>query len=70
MVGVHASARVRPSFPRTRSMIGGSVTWKPVAKMIVSTSWRTPSTPTTPVGSTRWTFSVTTSTLLRASDAQ
>ncbi len=50
MVPLYASAlpcqtsvRLRPSTPRTRSPIGMSVTWKPVPKMIASTSRSVPS---------------------------
>ena len=42
---------------------GMSVTWNPVAKIIVSTSCRTPSAPTTPSGRTSVTALGTTSTL-------
>ncbi len=42
----HTSASVLPSVPTTRSAIGMSVTWKPVPKMIASTSAVLPSAAT------------------------
>ena len=47
-----ARASERPSRPRTRSAIGMSVTWKPVPKMIVSTSCSVPSPVTIECGRT------------------
>ena len=62
MLPFQASARVRPSRPVTRSAIGTSVTWKPVPKMIVSTSRSVPSSATTECGRTSVRPPVTTST--------
>lgn len=58
----HVSARVRPSLPRSRPASGMSVTWKPVPKMIVSTSRSAPSRETTERSRTSATPSVITST--------
>ena len=55
-------AAVAPADPVA---IGMSVTWKPVPKMIVSTSCSTPSAVTTPSGRISAMPSVTTSTLAR-----
>ena len=41
-----ASASVTPPRPRTSCAVGGSVTWKPVPRMIVSTSRELPSAST------------------------
>ena len=62
-----ASASERPSRPRTRSAAGMSVTWKPVPKMIVSTSRSVPSAVTIERGRTSRMASVTTSTFSRPS---
>jgi hypothetical protein len=67
IVGCHTSARLRPSRPRIRPLIGGSVTWNPVPKMITSAACSTPSAVTTACGRTSWIDSVTTSTLDRVS---
>ena len=52
MLPFQVSVSVRPSRPVTRSAIGTSVTWKPVPKMIVSTSRSLPSSATTERGRT------------------
>ena len=62
MLPFQVSASVLPSLPRTRSAIGMSVTWKPVPKMIVSTSRSVPSSATTECGRISVTPPVTTST--------
>ena len=62
MLPSQVSARVRPSRPRTTSAAGGSVTWKPVPKMIVSTSRSVPSAVTIACGRTSAMPSVTSST--------
>jgi hypothetical protein len=58
----HASARVRPSRPRTRSATGGSVAWNPVPKMMVSAGCSTPSSVRMPWGRTSRMAAVTSST--------
>jgi hypothetical protein len=57
------SARVRPSRPRTRPEIGGSVTRKPVPKMMVSAGCSTPSSVRMPWARTSPIRAVTSSTL-------
>ena len=63
----HTSASERPSRPRTRSAAGMSVTWKPVPKMMVSTSRSVPSALTIERSRTSRMASVTTSTFSRPS---
>jgi hypothetical protein len=63
MLPFHVSASVRPSRPWIRFAIGTSVTWKPVPKMIVSTSRSVPSPATTESGLISLTPPVITSTL-------
>ena len=58
----HMSAISSPSRPRMIRAKGASVTWKPVANTIVSTSCSTPSRLTMPLGTTSAMPSVTTST--------
>ena len=67
MLPCHVSASVSPSRPVIRSAIGTSVTWKPVPKMIVSTSCSVPSSATTEFGRTSVIAPDTTSTFGRAS---
>lgn len=63
MPSFQASVSVMPSAPTTRSAIGMSVTWKPVPKMIASTSASVPSDATTVEPRTSLRPEATTSTL-------
>src|SRR5918997_436999 len=59
------SASSVPSRPRTSFNVGGSVTWKPVPRMIVSTSRSLPSARTIVVPRISWMPSVRSSTFGR-----